>query len=201
MRSINLSACVNCVFRVLVFDTSAQKYYHAPLMSARAVIDSLEFARAEEELQGRLPAASFERLQDYLVDAEGSVEFVVKGDLDRERRPMLRLEISGMLHLRCQRCLKVLPYALRLSNTLLLVREARQSAVDPDPHVPEFIEASPELDVAALVEDEILLGLPIAPRHEEGGCRGVPGGVHESAEGPSPFAALAPLNMHRDRNN
>jgi uncharacterized protein len=46
-----------------------------------------------------------------------------------------------------------------------------------------------ELDVAELVEDEILLALPVAPRHEK--C-GLPG-VADAGERINPFAALSGL--------
>jgi len=140
-------------------------------MSAQAVIDSLEFARAEQELRGNLPASGLTRLQDFLYDNVGSVEFVVKGGRDEEMRPVLSLDISGRLHLRCQRCLERLDYPLHLSNTLLLVNRGEnlaEAVVDPD--APDCVEACAALDVSGLIEDEILLGLPFSPRHEAGAC-------------------------------
>ena len=56
----------------------------------------------------------------------------------------------------------------------------------------EWIEASRELDVATLVEDEILLGLPYAPRHEDGACGPLGTAVAEGAAA-SAFAKLAAL--------
>jgi len=140
-------------------------------MSARAVIDSLEFARTEQELRGNLPVSSLGRLHDCLHDTTGNVEFVVKGGHDDEKRPVLALDISGLLHLKCQRCLGQMDYPLRLSSVLRLVRRDENLAeVVADPDAVDCVEASAELDAAALVEDEILLSLPFSPRHEEGEC-------------------------------
>lgn len=165
-------------------------------MSAQTVIDSLEFARAGQELRGSLPVARLARLQDCLFDADGSVQFGVKGGRNEERRLILMVEISGSLHLQCQRCLRVLEYPLCLSNTLLLVRQGENMKAD-DPDAPDWIEAEPETDVAALIEDEILLSLPFAPRHAEGSCQSAVSSDQREAEKSSAFSKLADLKHLR----
>jgi uncharacterized protein len=85
-------------------------------MSARTVIDGLEFSRAEDELQGHLPLAGLDRLQDCLFDADGGIDFLLKGGRDRQRRLVLHLEVNGLLNLQCQRCLEALAYPLRIMN-------------------------------------------------------------------------------------
>ena len=164
-------------------------------MSAQTVIDSLEFARTGQTLQGSLAIAGLTRLKESLADDEGRVEFVVKGGRDARRRLVLTLEISGLLHLQCQRCLGRLEYPLRLSNALLLVGKGEVAAGDLDDEDAEWIEASGELDVAMLVEDEIILGLPYAPRHEEGTCR--QGGYRaDVGSADAAFAKLAALRRN-----
>ena len=165
-------------------------------MSAQAVIDSLEFAQAGQTLRGNLPVSGMARLQDDLYDDLGEVEFVVQGGTDAWRRPVLMLEVRGVLHLRCQRCLGVLDYPLRLANRLLLVSEAEAAPGAPDDEGIEWVEASAALDVAGLVEDEVLLGLPYAPRHDEGCCTG-DADLRQERSKPSPFAKLAALKKDR----
>lgn len=163
-------------------------------MFAQTVIDSLEFARAEQELRGSLPVTSLARLQDGLIDAAGGIDFVVKGGADARRRPILTLEVSGSLHLQCQRCLGLLDYPLRLFNTLRLVRQGENVGAEADdPEAADPIDASAELDVATLIEDEILLSLPFAPRHSEDTCQHVLGEVSRDAVRLSAFDKLAAL--------
>jgi uncharacterized protein len=138
-----------------------------PAQATQTVIDSLEFAQAGRSLSGSLPVSAMARLQDSLLDQSGEVRFEVIGGFDARQRPLLTLEISGVLYLQCQRCLGALEHVLRLSNTLLVVSGA---AAGEDDGELEWIEASTALDVAELVEDEILLSLPYAPRHGEGQC-------------------------------
>ena len=162
-------------------------------MSAQAVIDSLEFARTGQTLRGSLAVPELRRLKESLADDGGRIDFLVRGARDARRRPVLTLEISGLLHLQCQRCLGLLDYPLRLSNTLLLVGAGEVAAGDLDDEDAEWIEASGELDVTLLVEDEIILSLPYAPRHEEGACR--QGGY--TANGGAAGTALAKLGALR----
>jgi uncharacterized protein len=163
--------------------------------STQTVIDSLEFARTEQTLHGNLPLPGLTRLKDSLVDVLGAVEFEVKGSHDARRRPILRLAIHGMLHLQCQRCLGALDHPLQVLNTLLLVNAGEAAAGDLDEDDAEWIEASGNLDVAALVEDEIILSLPYAPRHEERSCMHV--GVADGAAA----SAFGKLVVLKQKNN
>jgi len=158
-------------------------------MPAQTVIDSLEFARTGQALRGSLPVPGLLRLRDSLAETPGEVEFMVQGGHDARQRPILSLDISGTLRLQCQRCLGALAYPLQLANTLLLV-----GAGDPVDEDAEWIEASAKLDVAALVEEEILLSLPYAPRHEEGQCEQGQTAAKDGA-GSSAFAKLVALKQ------
>jgi DUF177 domain-containing protein len=162
-------------------------------MSARTVIDGLEFSRADKEMRGSLHAAELARLQDSLFDAEGQVDFLLKGGRDRRGRPTLYLEISGLLRLRCQRCMGPLHYPLYVANTLLLVRADEPLPEETDaPDAPDCVVAGAAMDVGTLIEDEIVFELPFAPRHPAGTC-GVRDDTGYSKHAALPFAGLAAL--------
>lgn len=168
-------------------------------MSARAVIDSLEFAQAERDLQGSLPVSGLARLQDFLRDTAGRVDFEVRGGHDAENRPVLTLSVSGLLHMQCQRCLEQLDYPLSFKTTLRLARPGEDlSGTVADPEAADAVAASAELDVAELVEEEILLSLPFSPRHAEGTCNSRKKDTRSAAEGGA-FSALAALKNVMDR--
>lgn len=168
-------------------------------MSAPAVIDSIEFARSAQQLSGSLPAVSLKRLDDVLYDGEGGVEYRIRGEQDARGRPLLRLNITGGLHLQCQRCLGLLAYRVEVSNTLLVVAQGAESANElDDPEAPDVVDASLELDVAALIEDEVLLSLPLSPRHPEGTCVSrTDKQDDESVDTGSAFGKLAALKRPR----
>lgn len=161
-------------------------------MSARAVIDSLEFARAARELRGSVPLGGLVRLQEYLLaDTARSVGFTLRGGRDDRGRLVLHIEINGLLDTQCQRCLEKMEFPLHLSNTLLLQHADMTEVEADDPAAPDCIEASPELDVTTLVEDEILLGMPYAFRHEDRICAQADRKVDTA--GPRAFSKLATL--------
>jgi len=84
---------------------------------------------------------------------------------------------------------------LDLHTDLLLARDKSELArFDADASV-DCILATPELDIIALVEDEIILSLPPSPRHGEGECaidKRESGNMY-MLKGRSPFSALAAL--------
>ena len=164
-------------------------------MSAQTVIDSLEFARTEQTLRGGLPIADLPRLRESLYDTRGLIDFVVQGGHDARRRPMLSLEVNGVLHLTCQRCLGPLEHRLRLASTLILAGPGAADSAALDEEDVEWIESSEELDMAGLVEDEIILALPYSPRHPEGQCGAAPTQSNRQ-ESPSAFAKLAALKRN-----
>ncbi len=158
-------------------------------------IDSLKFAREKLRVRGALPVTGFERLSDSLfpgVRGDDSIDFDASGDVDARQQPMLRLKISGRLPLQCQRCLGEYMHALTIDTVLRLVPAASLDVEQSDdPGEPDCIAASTELDLAVLIEDEILLALPAYPRHETRSCGGA--GGNEAGKKVSAFSVLREL--------
>lgn len=163
-------------------------------MSGQAVIDSLEFARAGQHLTGSVPVAAMTRLEEVLYDSAGECRYEIAGGLDAKGRPMLQVRVGGALNLRCQRCLGPVGFPLALEENLLLGSEREASLEGAENDDPDWIVADRELDVAALIEDEVLLALPMVVRHADGECSAaLPGEAASGAERTSPFAALTAL--------
>ena len=159
------------------------------------VIDSLEFARQQSRMAGQIQIARFERLSDVLFDRCGELSFTLAGEWQEEGKGkgFLNLQLDGDLLLKCQRCLEELAYPIHLSRTLALVvsqGEWDDEALEEEGY--DEIPAEKELDLAGLLEDEILLALPVAPSHAD--CT-----VPRFAGNDSnvlPFAALAKLKRN-----
>jgi uncharacterized protein len=156
-------------------------------MSRQPVIDGFEFASAGAMQQGQLPVSGFARLKDQLAADTGEIEYRIEGVLDGRSRPSLQLRVKGTLQLRCQRCLEAMPYDL--DETQLLVLAASQAEIDADPvdaDLPDRVLASKHMVLRDLVEDQLILALPFAPRHAR--CKAA-GEVGEEGK-VSPFADL-----------
>ncbi len=163
-------------------------------MPRRSVIpDPFRFAAEGGSVSGAIALADLGRLSDVLVDTSGEATYSLVGEFGLGRKARLRLTAAGMLWMRCQRCLGRLEWPLDIEVVLELVRPG-QSIPDDELENDEFdaIEAVPDLDVLALVEDEIVLAVPIAPRHESCDApRPVKGSEKES-----PFASLVKLRKN-----
>ena len=159
-------------------------------MSQRLVIDCPSFAREAKSLQGDLPIASLTRTLDLLADSAGVIGYRIEGRMGERHRPQLILWIEGVLSLSCQRCLEGISYPLKLENTLEFVvdeEDLTQEEIEDDSR--DFLPAQAEVDVLALIEDEIILGLPSVPRHE---CCALPERAREMQPA-SPFSVLGSL--------
>jgi uncharacterized protein len=135
-------------------------------MSHQPVINAVEFAAAGAVQQGVLPLSGFPRLRDWLASDAGEVAYAVQGVRDGRGRPSLKVGARGTLQLRCQRCLENLPYEVKVES--LLVLAASQAEIDAEPadvDAPDRLVAAAELPVIDLIEDELILALPYAPRH------------------------------------
>ena len=161
-------------------------------MPARFVIDALDFARTAASHHGKITLFELKRLQDYLVGNCGELNYTIHGALDRDGKPILRIIIQGSINLRCQRCLGELRHVLDVQRDLLLARDEHElSRLDEDESV-DGVLAIPDMDVMALIEDEIILSLPISARHGESECSIGTMNWSDASEKPL-FAALAQL--------
>ena len=131
------------------------------------VVDSLKLVHDRQKLAGVMPVAGFvRRLAESLQSVHGNLDYGIEGDVDRQDRPLLRLRVSGAVQLQCQRCLDGFEHEINIETALRLVApEALDTEYDDNPDEPDCIASSAELDLAALIEDEVLLALPAYPRH------------------------------------
>jgi uncharacterized protein len=118
--------------------------------------------------------------------------------LSVEPQTWLMLTVHATVRLECQRCLQPVAVPLSLKPAFRFVQgedaAARLDAESED----DVLELTPSLDLRELVEDELLLALPIVPRHEQ--CPNVLPMSHDAETpetSPGPFAALEALKRGR----
>jgi uncharacterized protein len=164
-------------------------------MTEQVLINSAEFAREAQHLEGELTLQQLARLHDQLTSTDGTVHYVLQGGLTERRERRIECTISGLVQLVCQRCLGGLAHQITAHSQLVVVdNEAQLPALEEEDPAADYVVADPALDVIGLVEDEILLALPIAPMHEQGHCIDRPSDA-ASVGAASPFATLAKLKL------
>lgn len=173
-----------------------------------ARLDVAAFAKARGRLEGRAPLSTLPRLAESLVlPADGSdqpVEWVATGTwterVGRPPEPRIALQARARVWQTCQRCLQPAAVDLSVDNIFFFV-DGEEEAARLDEDSEEDVLALPRaLKLLDLVEDELILALPIVPRHERcpeplaydpGEDEAPEAGDGEAAA--HPFAALAGL--------
>jgi len=134
-------------------------------------IDNIDFSRKSREIRDIIRLSDFKRLQDLCLNLEDSVAFVLMGFENKHREPCLELFIEGKLDLICQRCSEKLEHTIFLKSGFLIKEETQLTDFQVDDHADYgLIEGSAKMDVLSLIEDEIILSLPVAPKHENVKC-------------------------------
>jgi len=131
-------------------------------------VDPWRFCRDAQSWETRSEVAAFPRLAHEFT--QGALFCRVVGRVDQRGSLSLQLTVSGDVQLTCQRCLGSMPYQVEVERTLYLARnEAEMERLDALPDS-DAIQAGEILSLVDLVEDEVLLSLPLATMHAEGEC-------------------------------
>ena len=178
-------------------------------------LDINAFARQQGRLDGDEPLAGFARLAQEQVPGapEAQVRWQADGEWQAESASAdhasagcawLHLHASVGLTLTCQRCLRPALIPVEAERSFRFVADEATAAAEDEDSDEDVLVASRDFDLRELVEDELLMALPMVPMHEQ--C---PDAVQLSASSPefeasggekaNPFAALASLRIDKSR--
>ena len=158
------------------------------------VLDAWRLVAASRLFEGSLPLSGMTRLREALVDAEGDCRYVMEFGRDGLDLPFVEIRAEADLPLQCQRTLERFLHPVRVHQRLGLITDEAQESALPEGMEPLLLDASGELNPAGLVEDELILAVPVVPidpRSTEVAAEW-PADVDEEPA-PNPFAALAAL--------
>ena len=167
------------------------------------------FAQQGEALVETTPLHDLHRLtqeahKTHEVQPEAVVKWRALGEL-RERTGAeadvwLRLEANTSIALTCQRCLQAVLMPLEVNQWYRFVVTEDIAMAQDDASEEDLLVMAPQFDLLALLEDELLMALPLVPMHEQ--CplsaskdsqSNTAKDEDEPAEKPNPFAVLAQL--------
>ena len=171
-------------------------------------LDVRVFSRDGATLSGQAPLAQWERLsaesEDGLVSPP--VKWQARGEavpeVGAQDQVWLHLQVNAVLPLLCQRCLSPLLTAVDVDRSFRFVADEATAMALDDEEEEDLLVTSREFNLIDLVEDEVILAMPLVPLHEA--C---PEPLHMSVEDPQfeqeeqkrphPFAALAGLKLKK----
>lgn len=162
------------------------------------VINSFDFARKALEIHDTISVSQFSRLSGLLASGEGALDFRLKGGISAEGRPGLGLQVQGTLMLVCQRCLEPFEFKLDIAaNFVIVPDESALPGEEAERDDEDYLVADAHMQVIELIEDELLLAIPLAPMHADDEC--VAGSKLNELKKPSPFAALKGLKIVKNQ--
>lgn len=138
------------------------------LMSAEVpeILDAWRMVSARRGFEGRLPLSSMPRLGEVLPDTEGEVAFALDFDRDALQVAFVELRIDAVLPLQCQRTLQRFLLPVHIVQRLGLLPadadEADEAALPPG-YEALLVAGDGMLRPAELVEDELILAVPVVP--------------------------------------
>ena len=118
---------------------------------------------ARRTFDGVLPLSDMPRLQGALADTEGSAHVHVEFGEDMLRIPFIELRIDARLPLECQRSLRKFAYPVRIVQRLGLIRDEEGENALPEGYEALLVGDDGLLRPADLVEDELILAVPVVP--------------------------------------
>ena len=154
------------------FDTKILRSYYCALMFNERLpvhIDPIRMAETRRLLKGHVPFSELKRLGESLVETGGNVEVSLEFGIDAEGIRYMNGRIRAVLMLECQRCLEPMPFDVDREFALGMVRNETEAEALPSHYEPLQIDGQP-LFLRDVLEDELLLSLPVVARHAEDEC-------------------------------
>lgn len=161
-------------------------------------VNPYQLADKKTALTGEVSPQRLKRLEEASEGLSQSAQVSLSFDLDESGRRVITGQVKGAAELLCQRCLK--PFRNELSGefNLALVYNDEMAKALPT-HLDALLLLPDEpLDVAVIIEDELLLSLPMHAMHPEGECQietqfGADESAEEATETYNPFDVLKDL--------
>jgi len=167
------------------------------------LIDPWHAVQAGFAFAGDVPLERLPRLAESVLGADGPARYTIAFGRDADGRAVVRGRVSMTLRLTCQRCLESLAVPVDVPIALALAQSATDAqalGLAAIADVPDGLDPLPlgrdPICPMDLVEDELLLAIPLVPSHRAQECRAAApqaptqGGVERRE---NPFAVLAAL--------
>ena len=166
-----------------------------------ALIDPYKAAKIRQTLSLKIAPSSMARLSEVtesLEEIQAELEFF----WDEQKRLRVTGQVSAQMKIICQRCLEPMPVSFECPVSAAVVWDEEQ-ATQLNSELEPWIGENERINAHELLEDELLLALPIMPAHEQKDCKGLASFSTQAEEEitsdrQKPFADLASLIKTND---
>ena len=162
-------------------------------MTEKQSIHPEQIAERESVFEGTLAPGDIERLDGLLANDGGELRYRVTARLEKHGRKVVSCIIEGFVFLTCQETMEVFRHPVLIDDRLVLVdSDSELPPIEEEGEEEDYVVAQEPIDVRDLVEEAVILALPMVPRKP--GLRNADESDAKVVEPkPSPFAVLASL--------
>ena len=139
-------------------------------------------------INSSIPLGKLLRLSEYLVDTQAQVEVCLSFDRDESGTCCLSGNLTAAVRLQCQRCLEPVTVSLDATLAIKLAQsepEARKIA-DQSANTLDKLDVvickEGELNLLSVIEDELIMSLPIVAAHASDQCNTAFNALHAKTQ-------------------
>jgi uncharacterized protein len=157
-------------------------------------VDAWRMASSRRSFSGRLPVRELGRLAATLADTSGEVGYELDFGCDDQQVCYVDVRADAALQVTCQRSLQPFELPLAVDTRLGMMRHEREEAGLPPNYEPLLVPSDGLVSPVDLIEDELLLAMPLVPINPDSSLEPVVDDVPaDDRAQESPFAALRVL--------
>lgn len=166
-------------------------------------VNPLRLAENAAQLHGYLPIRDMAMLIKSLSDDAGKAEVDLAFGIDEQGVKYVQGHVEAAVNLQCQRCLEPFHYEIITDFLSGLITNEAAAKQLPERFDPCLFKDN-ELNIKDLIEEELILSLPIVPMHDRDHCKKtlpMSWGEEENANSPereSPFKVIESLKRRKE---
>lgn len=168
-------------------------------------LDPRKLASQGAVITGTLGGDLLLRFNDAVVDSYEPISCKLEFEKGADGHAVIHGELQGDVKLPCERCLEPVGHNINTNFDVRPVLTDAQAEVHQKSIDVVMLDSEGQIDPVAMIEDELLLGLPIVIYHDYECVPVMQFGedivVEQDAQKDNPFAMLANLNRQEDRSD
>ena len=133
--------------------------------------DPVRFAKWGRHLEGEISLSKMSRMVEQTTELRGDVWVSLDCSIGEDRVRALRGHIKAIVPMQCQRCMDEVEIVVDSQFTLGVVDSEAFAEKLPEEYEPLMIEPDEKIFLNDLVEDELILALPIVAMHSDEDCK------------------------------
>lgn len=135
------------------------------------IINNLIFAKEQKTLSGTIDISEFKRVgHSDLGELSGEISYTLTGEMGAKNRAVLKLILYGKIRTLCQICLNPIELNISCDQDAIIFKDEMQLEQElsetHDTDVIDGIIADKNFNVLDFIEDEVIMLLPVSPKHE-----------------------------------